>query len=78
MSSIKRNGSKCTTAYTYDASGIRTSKIVNGVKTEYLTVGGSILAEKKNGVWQHYLYDWRRPADGHPIQGADYYYIGMV
>ncbi|MFR4154120.1 MAG: hypothetical protein ACLT0U_02650 [Coprococcus sp.] len=30
---------------------------MNGITTEYLTAGGSVLSEKKNGVWQHYLYD---------------------
>ena len=75
MSSIKRNGSKCTTAYTYDASGIRTSKTVNGVKTEYLTAGGSILAEKKNGKWQQYLYDGSGQLMAIRYKGADYYYI---
>ena len=53
----KVTGDGLEAAYTYDASGIRTSKTVIGVKTEYLTAGGSILAEKKNGKWQQYLYD---------------------
>ena len=48
---------------------------MNGVKTEYLTVGGSILAEKKNGVWQHYLYDGSGQLMAIRYKGADYYYI---
>ena len=71
----KVTGDGLEAAYTYDASGIRTSKIVNGVKTEYLTVGGSILAEKKNGVWQHYLYDGSGQLMAIRYKGADYYYI---
>ena len=71
----KVTGDGLEAAYTYDASGIRTSKTVNGVKTEYLTAGGSILAEKKNGVWQHYLYDGSDQLMAIRYKGADYYYI---
>ena len=71
----KVTGDGLEAAYTYDASGIRTSKTVNGVKTEYLTAGGSILAEKKNGVWQHYLYDGSGQLTAIRYKGADYYYI---
>ena len=71
----KVTGDGLEAAYTYDASGIRTSKKVNGTTTEYLTAGGSVLGEKKNGVWQYYLYD----GDGQPFaisyKGSDYYYI---
>ena len=48
---------------------------MNDVKTEYLTAGGSILAEKKNGVWQHYLYDGSGQLMAIRYKGADYYYI---
>ena len=71
----KVTGDGLEAAYTYDASGIRTSKIVNGVKTEYLTAGGSVLSEKKNGVWQHYLYDGSGQLMAIRYKGADYYYI---
>jgi len=71
----KVTGDGLEAAYTYDASGIRTSKAVNGVKTEYLTAGGSILAEKKNGKWQHYLYEGSGQLMAIRYKGADYYYI---
>ena len=48
---------------------------MNGVKTEYLTAGGSILAEKKNGKWQQYLYDGSGQLMAIRYKGADYYYI---
>ena len=51
----KVTGDGLEAVYTYDASGIRTSKKVNGTTTEYLTAGGSVLSEKKNGVWQQVL-----------------------
>ena len=35
-----------TTDYAYDADGIRTTKIVNGTKHEYLTLNGKIVYEK--------------------------------
>ena len=71
----KVTGDSLEATYTYDASGIRTSKTVNGVKTEYLTAGGSILAEKKNGKWQHYLYDGSGQLTAIRYKGADYYYV---
>ena len=45
------------------------------MKTEYLTAGGSILAEKKNGKWQQYLYDGSGQLMAIRYKGADYYYI---
>lgn len=48
---------------------------MNGVTTEYLTAGGSVLSEKKNGVWQHYLYDGSGQLMAIRYKGADYYYI---
>ncbi len=71
----KVTGSGLEATYTYDASGIRTSKTVNGVTTEYLTAGGSVLSEKKNGIWQHYLYDGSGQLMAIRYKGADYYYI---
>ena len=71
----KVTGDGLEAAYTYDASGIRTSKTVNGVKTEYLTAGSRILAEKKNGTWQHYLYDGSGQLIAIRYKGADYYYV---
>ena len=48
---------------------------MNGITTEYLTAGGSVLSEKKNGVWQHYLYDGCGQLMAIRYKGADYYYI---
>ena len=45
------------------------------MKTEYLTAGGSILAEKKNEKWQQYLYDGSGQLMAIRYKGADYYYI---
>ena len=45
-----------------------------------MTAGGSILAEKKNGKWQQYLYDGSGQLMAIRYKGADYYYIrdGLV
>ena len=43
----KVTGDGLEATYTYDASGIRTSKTVNGVKTEYLTAGGKYLGREE-------------------------------
>lgn len=34
-----------------------------------------VLSEKKNGVWQHYLYDGSGQLMAIRYKGADYYYI---
>ena len=139
MSSIKRNGSKCTTAYTYETASDggqtgRVKTVKNGSYSEnytydtwgnvtkvtenssqtgkayaydaqgqlireydpdkkvwlgykydaggnltevrsYQAAGGSILAEKKNGKWQHYLYEGSGQLMAIRYKGADYYYI---
>ena len=46
-----------TLSYTYDASGIRTSKTVNGVTTEYLLNGTQILAQKTGNETLWFIYD---------------------
>ena len=46
-----------TVTYTYDDTGLRTSKTVNGAKSEYLYVGGQLLGEVRDGHHVHYSYD---------------------
>ena len=44
--------------YTYNASGIRTSKIVNGIKTKFFLNGNKILAQDDgNKIYYHYGVD---------------------
>ena len=45
------------------------------MKTEYLTAGSRILAEKKNGTWQQYLYDGDGQLTAMTYKGKDYYFI---
>ena len=46
-----------TITYTYDDTGLRTSKTVNGAKSEYLYVGGQLQGEVRDGHHIHYSYD---------------------
>ena len=52
-----------TASFTYNESGIRTSKTVNGVTTTYYLSGSQIIAEETSGVLTVYIYD----ANGLPI-----------
>lgn len=55
LTSLSGNG--LTASYTYDASGLRLSKTVNGIKTEYQYQDGKLLYEKKGDMELHYGYD---------------------
>lgn len=44
-------------SYTYDANGLRGSKTVNGVKSDYLYLDGKLVYEKKGDVDIYYNYD---------------------
>ena len=55
LTSLSGNGLEAT--YTYDASGLRLSKTVNGVKTEYQYEDGKLIYEKKGDIELHYSYD---------------------
>ena len=46
-----------TASYTYDESGLRTSKTVNGITTEYYWNGSILLAQKTGDSCLHFLYD---------------------
>ena len=65
--------------FTYDSEGIRTSKTVDGVKTEYFLNGTQILAEKTGNEKLFFFYDQQ----GNRVGMADgnnhfYYYIYNV
>ena len=46
-----------TYSYKYDADGIRTSKTVNGTKTEFFLNGSQILARKTGDTTMLFFYD---------------------
>ena len=67
-----------TYSYTYDENGIRTSKTVNGVTTQYNTKDGVILAQSDGTNTLTFQYD----TEGHPLgytyNGTQYLYMVNV
>ena len=62
-------------SYAYDANGLRTSKVVNGVTHNYLYASGQLMRETYGGNTLDSFYD----ANGYPyalkLNGTTYYYI---
>ena len=48
-----------TASYTYDESGLRTSKTINGITTEYYWNGSQLLGQKTGNSSLYFLYDER-------------------
>ena len=59
-------------SFTYNDSGIRTSKTVNGVKTTYYLDGSRIIAEETNSNLIIYVYDAQGAPIGFQYHGASY------
>ncbi len=62
-------------SYTYDDSGIRTSKTVNGTKTQYYLNGSTILTQITGDDRFDFFYDENRLLLGFSYNGAKYYYV---
>lgn len=60
--------------YKYDANGIRTSKIVNGIENKYYLEGENIIYEKKSDALIYYLYDYTGLI-GLNYNGENFYYV---
>jgi len=60
--------------YTYDDSGIRTSKTVNGVTTNYFLDGSTIMAQKTGSNVMWFMYDSDGTRVGFTYNGAVYHY----
>ena len=63
-----------TFAYSYGADGVRTQKTVDGVTTEYYTVGGKLLAEKTGDQVLTFYYDDQGSPVSVELNGTRYYY----
>ncbi len=61
--------------YKYNVSGIRTSKIVNNITTEYYLEGTRIVYEKTNDKLLYYIYDDINDLVGFKYNNDLYYYI---
>ena len=62
-------------SFTYDANGIRTSKTVNGVTTEYFLNGSQILAQKTGESTMWFFYDSEGNRIGMIRNGYAFYYM---
>lgn len=65
-------------SYTYDVDNLRTSKTVNGVKTEYYWLDGKLMAQKRSNEYLLFQYDENGKAYGFILKNgtyeATYYY----
>ena len=61
-----------TMSFTYDDEGIRTSKTVNSVTTNYYYQGSLLYAEETNSQITIYIYDENGAPIGFMYRGADY------
>ncbi len=61
-------------AYTYDDSGLRLSKTVNGITTEYVVIAGTLSGEISGGNKLMFLYDESGAKYGFIYNGSAYYY----
>ena len=64
-----------TYSYTYDENGIRTSKTVNGVTTQYNTKDGVILAQSDGTNTMTFQYDTAGQPLGFTYNGTQYTYL---
>ena len=60
--------------YTYDDSGLRTSKTMNGVKTEYYRSGSRLIGQKQGSNVMQFLYD-ANGLYGFLYNGTPHYYV---
>ncbi len=59
----------------YDTSGIRTSKTVNGVTTNYTTIDGRITSQNDGTNFLYFRYDSNNELVGVQINGTKYIYL---
>ena len=62
-----------TITYKYNLDGIRTSKVVNGIKTNYILEGRTIIFEDRNGDVLYYIYNGSELL-GFVYENKTYYY----
>jgi RHS repeat-associated protein len=60
--------------YTYNESGIRTRKVVNGVITDVVLEGGKVILETTGSDALHYSYDSRGQLVSLKFNGTPYFY----
>lgn len=60
--------------YLYDENGIRKSKTINGIKTDYVTSQGEVIAQKTDDQVIQYLRDDKSQLIGMTVDDERYYY----
>jgi RHS repeat-associated protein len=73
LSSISATG--LSASYTYNDSGIRISKTVGGVTTNYHLNGDKVSYEKTGTVYSYYTYDSNGQLVSINYNGTEYYYV---
>jgi RHS repeat-associated protein len=61
--------------YTYNADGLRTSKTVDGLKTEYTWANGTLVGQKSGDDVMNFVYDQDGAAIGFVLNGVAYWYL---
>lgn len=69
------NGTADVYSYTYDESGIRSSKTVNGVTTYFTTKDGVILSQTDGTNTMYFQYDNSGAPVGFRLNGTQYFYL---
>lgn len=72
LSSLQNNEN--VVKYTYNNNGIRTSKIINGIKTTYQLDETKIISETTNNNIKWYIYDDKASLIGFKYNGQVYYF----
>ena len=73
LSALSGNG--ITASFKYNSSGIRTSKTVNGVETEYFYVGDTLISQKTGNEVINFAYTAGGAPLGFSYNGTPYYYM---
>ena len=73
LSTLSKDG--LTMQFKYNQSGIRTSKTVNGVKTEYTYVGDMLVSQKTGNEVINFAYTAGGAPLGFTYNGTPYYYM---
>ena len=69
------NGTADVYSYTYDESGIRSSKTINGVTTYFTTKDGVILSQTDGTNTMYFQYDNSGNPTGFLYNGTQYFYL---
>lgn len=64
--------------YAYNSDGYRTSKIVNGKKTNYYLINSNVILEYTDSDFIYYLYDEKFNLIGFNYKGLQYFYIKNI